>query len=81
MRPYCKVSGVGVTDHDGEELIANLSASDLRRIQPEHFGMLGLPVAELLALLHGGAIHGAPPLRMTVPAYFLKPIKVCPEVA
>ena len=31
----------------------SLSASDVRCLQPEHFGMLGLPVAELLALLHG----------------------------
>jgi hypothetical protein len=28
---------------------------DLRRIEPEHFIMLGLPVAEFLALLHGRA--------------------------
>jgi len=49
------VSGVGVLD-DNQDLIANLSASDLRCIQPEHFGMLGLPVAEFLALLHGGRL-------------------------
>ena len=36
-----RVSGVGVLD-DREGLIANLSASDLRCIQPEHFGILGL---------------------------------------
>jgi len=34
----------------------NLSASDVRCLQPEHFGILGLPVAELLALLHGRAL-------------------------
>jgi hypothetical protein len=43
-----------VTDEGGDALIANLSASDVRCLQPEHFGILGLPVAELLALLHGG---------------------------
>lgn len=46
---------MGVLD-DNQDLIANLSASDLRCIQPEHFGMLGLPVAEFLALLHGGRL-------------------------
>jgi len=51
------VSGVGVVDDD-DELIANLSASDLRCIQPEHFGMLGLPTAEFLALLHGTSYSG-----------------------
>jgi len=55
-----KVSGVGVvSDGDGDELIAILSASDLRCIQPEHFGMLGLPVAEFLALLHGEDLHSS----------------------
>ena len=46
------VSGVGVLDKT-QGLIANLSASDLRGVTPEHFTMLGLPVAEFLALLHG----------------------------
>jgi len=53
----CHVSGVGISD-DHEELIANLSASDLRHLQPEHFGMLGLPVAEYLALMHGTSYAG-----------------------
>ena len=52
-----RVSGVGVLD-DREGLIANLSASDLRCIQPEHFGILGLPAAEFLALLHGTSHAG-----------------------
>ena len=52
-----RVSGVGVLD-DREGLIANLSASDLRCIQPEHFGILGLPAAEFLALLHGTSYAG-----------------------
>ena len=51
------VSGVGVLDDVGV-LIANLSVSDVRCIQPEHFGVLGLPVAEFLALLHGTSYAG-----------------------
>ena len=51
------VSGVGVLDKT-QGLIANLSASDLRGVTPEHFGMLGLPVAEFLALLHGTSYAG-----------------------
>ena len=51
------VSGIGILDN-GQGLIANISASDLRCIQPEHFGMLGLPVAEFLALLHGTSYAG-----------------------
>jgi 5'-AMP-activated protein kinase regulatory gamma subunit len=52
-----QVSGVGVLDK-AQGLIANLSASDLRGVTPEHFGMLGLPVAEFLALLHGTSYAG-----------------------
>ena len=52
-----RVSGVGVLDDRGS-LIANLSVSDVRCIQPEHFGILGLPVAEFLALLHGTSYAG-----------------------
>jgi 5'-AMP-activated protein kinase regulatory gamma subunit len=52
-----RVSGVGVLDDRGS-LIANLSVSDVRCIQPEHFGILGLPTAEFLALLHGTSYAG-----------------------
>jgi len=52
-----RVSGVGVLDDRGS-LIANLSVSDVRCIQPEHFGILGLPAAEFLALLHGTSYAG-----------------------
>ncbi len=38
--------------------MANLSTSDLRGIQPEHLGVLALPVAEFLALLHGTTYLG-----------------------
>ena len=51
------VSGLGIVDDSGG-LIANLSASDLRGIEPEHFGVLGLPVAEFLALLHATSYAG-----------------------
>jgi 5'-AMP-activated protein kinase regulatory gamma subunit len=52
-----RVSGIGVLDDRGS-LIANLSVSDVRCIQPEHFGILGLPTAEFLALLHGTSYAG-----------------------
>lgn len=45
------VSGVAVVDATGT-LIGNLSASDLRCILPEHFGVLAMPVVEFLALLY-----------------------------
>ncbi len=51
------VSGAAVTADTGE-LIANLSLSELRAIQPEHFGALALPVGEFLALLHGTVYVG-----------------------
>lgn len=45
------VSGVAVVDGTGM-LLGNLSASDLRCILPEHFGVLAMPVVEFLALLY-----------------------------
>ena len=51
------VSGAAVVADSGE-LIANLSLSELRAIQPEHFGALALPVGEFLALLHGTVYVG-----------------------
>lgn len=51
------VSGAAVVADTGE-LIANLSLSELRSIQPEHFGALALPVGEFLALLHGTVYVG-----------------------
>lgn len=51
------VSGAPVINDDGE-LIANLSASDLRALTSEHFGVLALPVAEFLALEHQTAYIG-----------------------
>lgn len=47
----CGVSGAPVLTAQGV-MVANLSVSDLRCIQPEHLGVLALPVAEFLALLH-----------------------------
>jgi 5'-AMP-activated protein kinase regulatory gamma subunit len=62
-----RVSGVGVLDDRGA-LIANLSVSDVRCIQPEHFGVLGLPAAELLALLHGTSYAGFSGVGTPAPA-------------
>jgi len=51
------VSGAPVIVDSGE-VIANLSVSDLRALQSEHFGVLALPVAEFLALEHKTAYVG-----------------------
>ena len=69
-----RVSGVGVLD-DRASLIANLSVSGVRCIQPEHFGILGLPVAEFLALLHGtsyAGFSGAAPSEFASNPFFAK---------
>lgn len=42
----------------GNQMIANLSISDLRCLQAQHFGKLALPIAEFLALTHGTAYAG-----------------------
>ena len=54
------VSSAPVIAGDSEAMIANLSLSDLagRALRPEHFGVLALPVAEFLALVHGTAYIG-----------------------
>ena len=49
------VSAVGIVDHAGE-LVANLSASDLRRLDRESFRLLALPVAEFISRRKGDAI-------------------------
>jgi CBS domain-containing protein len=53
------ISCVGVVYED--VLIANFSASDLRRVTKDHVSILGLPIAEFLALSHrtsyGGYSH------------------------
>ena len=55
------VSAVGVVDQTGE-LVANLSASDLRRLDARSFRLLALPVAEFISRRKGDAIgrRGAP---------------------
>jgi len=55
------VSAVGVVDQAGE-LVANLSASDLRRLDARSFRLLALPVAEFISRRKGDAIgrRGAP---------------------
>ncbi|KAL3136956.1 hypothetical protein ABBQ32_006560 [Trebouxia sp. C0010 RCD-2024] len=42
----------------GNQMIANLSMSDLRCLQAQHFGKLALPIAEFLALTHDTAYAG-----------------------
>ena len=47
----CGVSSVGIVDQrNGGCLVANLSASDLRGLEPQHFGVLGLPVYQFMKL-------------------------------
>ena len=55
------VSALGVVDQTGE-LVANLSASDLRRLDARSFRLLALPVAEFISRRKGDAIgrRGAP---------------------
>jgi hypothetical protein len=45
-------SCMGVTDADGK-LVGNLSLSDLRGLDQDHFGLLLLPVSEMIAILQG----------------------------
>ncbi len=52
------VSAVGIVDSETGELVANLSISDFRQMEPTHFGALALPGAEFLSLLHGTAYFG-----------------------
>ena len=52
------VSAVGVTGPDGT-MVANLSASDLRRLQPNNFRVLALPVSDFLASLAAGHSAGS----------------------
>ena len=49
------VSAIGVVDQSSE-LVANLSASDLRRLDQESFRLLALPVAEFISRRKGDAI-------------------------
>ena len=49
------VSAVGIVDQN-DELVANLSASDLRRLGQNSFRMLALPVAEFISRRKGDAI-------------------------
>lgn len=54
------VSGVGVVGAQ-EELLGNLSASDLRRLQPHNLRVLALPIGEFLAALYGEPVAGYAP--------------------
>ncbi len=62
-----KRSAVGVTAQPGGPLVANLSASDLRGLTPERWGMLALPVAEFLVQQHGVALPSVAAAMMEAP--------------
>ncbi len=49
---------MGVTDADGK-LVGNLSLSDLRGLDQDHFGLLLLPVSEMIAILQGTKVSCA----------------------
>lgn len=53
----CGVSALGVLDARGS-LVGNLSASDLRCVLPDRWGVLALPVARLLQLESSAAMVG-----------------------
>lgn len=57
------VSAAGVVDGDGV-LVANLSISDMRRLEPSHFSVLALPVTQFLA--HTSGLSDAGGLRAPV---------------
>lgn len=46
------VSGLPVVQSTTGKMLGNLSASDVRLLKPEFFGVLALPVIEFLTLLH-----------------------------
>lgn len=52
------VSGAAVVATGSGVAIANLSISDLRAVQPHHLGVLALPVAEFLSVLHHTSFAG-----------------------
>lgn len=51
------VSGAAVVENDGR-IIGDVTNGDLRSLTREHFAVLGLPVAEFIALLHGTSYSG-----------------------
>jgi len=66
------VSGVGVVGPD-ERLVANLSASDLRRLQPDNFRLLALPVE---AFLNEMQAQGRYPMTVPPTAPFLEIVRL-----
>ena len=52
-----QVSGAAVVSKDGR-IIADITNGDLRTLTREHFSVLGLPVAEFIALTHGTSYSG-----------------------
>lgn len=53
----CNVSGAAVVDGNGR-VIGDITSADLRSLTREHFSVVGLPVAEFIALMHGTSYAG-----------------------
>lgn len=51
------VSGAAVVENDGK-IIGDITNGDLRSLTREHFSVLGLPIAEFIALLHHTSYSG-----------------------
>ena len=52
------VSGAAVVVEEGGSVIADITFGDLRMLTPEYFSVLGLPVAEFIALTHNTSYAG-----------------------
>lgn len=56
--PRESLGAVAVEDGRAGVLIGSFSLSDLRGLAVDHMGVLGLPIAEYLALLHNTEYAG-----------------------
>ena len=52
------VSGAAVVVEEGGSVIADITFGDLRMLTPEYFSVLGLPVAEFIALTRNTSSAG-----------------------
>jgi len=64
LMSFNKVTAVAVVDSD-EKLVANISASDIRGLTQEKFGMLLLPITEFFAKLTGAKFKSALSVKKT----------------
>eukprot|EP01089_Gocevia_fonbrunei_P020375 TRINITY_DN7584_c0_g1_i1.p1 TRINITY_DN7584_c0_g1~~TRINITY_DN7584_c0_g1_i1.p1 ORF type:complete len:353 (-),score=55.82 TRINITY_DN7584_c0_g1_i1:16-1074(-) len=67
---YNKVNAVGLTDVNSGELIANISASDIKGLTPRHFEYLTLPVLEFMSKKDGLGITKAWDIKREGPLTF-----------